>query len=737
MSKAKSSKTKATVKKVNVTTPSHEEMESILQSYYHDTPEQLLEKTSLLTKRHPYHSFGWEFTGLAYEMLGDLDNALYATKRAAQISPMDPEIQTNLGNLLKKFNKTEEAQSCYRKALRIKPNLIQAKNGLGVILDEQKKHQEAEKLFREAIRLEPNYASAYSNLALCLYAQSKNQEAEKTLFEFLAKDPNNSNIWHNLGHIKQHQGKLNEAEDCYMKSVSLDSQQISSYNGLSSLYNYSGKYEIAQEFAEKSLSIDPNHVEALNNMGNCLSGQGNIRESELFFNKALNIKKDHSASHNNLGNLYLQTGRYHEAIKHFSLAIGDNESCFEIYSNLIFCQNFLPKEERNFNPKSFGELARKHAKFQFENHPWKGKHDSIKIGFVSGDLREHSVSRFLIDTIENISLQTEKQVLLFAYSNSPFEDDFTDRLKMSFDRWHVIFGMQDEAVANLIYQEEIDVLIDLSGHTRLNRLPIFCYRPAPIQISWLGYFATTGLAEIDYIFVDKVGVPEGSQEEFSEKLYFLPETRLSFSRIDDAPEVSPAPSLKNKMFTFGCFQNLSKVSDEVICLWAKILQEVEGSRLRWQCMQFNDELLVKETKERLNKYGISNSQLTLLPSVNRQAYFDAYSEVDLVLDTFPYTGGTTTCEALWMGVPTLTLAGENLLARQGASLLKAAGLSEFIADNKEQYIQIAITYSNCIGDLDKLRGTIRSHIRETSLFDQRRFTSTLLDSIFDIIEKNS
>jgi protein O-GlcNAc transferase len=282
-------------------------------------------------------------------------------------------------------------------------------------------------------------------------------------------------------------------------------------------------------------------------------------------------------------------------------------------------------------------------------------------------------------------------------------------------------GLSDEAAARLIHADGVHVLIDMSGHTGYNRLPVFAWKPAPVQVSWLGYFATTGVAEIDYLLADQVGVPEARQAQFTESLWYLPDTRLCFTAPAADLAVAPLPALANGRITFGCFQNLTKVNEGVLELWGKVMAALPDATLRLQCKQFSEPALVAQLQQRLQRHGIDPARVATHGSAQRAAYLAAHAEVDMILDTFPYPGGTTTCEALWMGVPTLTLAGDSLLARQGASLLSAAGLAQWVANSQEEYVAKAVAFASDLPELAALRAGLREQVLASPLFDAPRF----------------
>ena len=298
--------------------------------------------------------------------------------------------------------------------------------------------------------------------------------------------------------------------------------------------------------------------------------------------------------------------------------------------------------------------------------------------------------------------------------------------------WKPIYGQTDEAAANMIYADGIHVLLDLSGHTADNRLPIFGYKPSPVQVSWLGYFATTGLNEMDYLIGDPYVTPPKDDDQFTEKVWRLPETRWCFTPPDVDIEVSVPPAVKHGYVTFGCFNNITKVNDKVVALWAKVLEAIPNSRLLLKAKQFHDQMARESIIQRFAALGINSKRISLEESEDRQKYFAAYNRIDITLDSFPFTGGTTSVESLWMGVPLITLAGDSLISRQGVGVLTNAGLSDWIADDEESYLAKAIIFASDLDKLARLRANLRSQVLASPLFDAPRFARNLENALFEM-----
>jgi predicted O-linked N-acetylglucosamine transferase (SPINDLY family) len=342
---------------------------------------------------------------------------------------------------------------------------------------------------------------------------------------------------------------------------------------------------------------------------------------------------------------------------------------------------------------------------------------------VSGDLYDHPVGFFFESVLAALRARTPARLELTVYANGLNDDATTRRIRAAAHAWRVVAGLSDEHLVQVIRDDGIDVLVDLSGHTGRNRLPAFAWKPAPVQATWLGYFATTGVAAIDYLIADPWAVPEGADDEFTESVWRLPETRMCFTPPADAPDVADLPARAGNPLTFGCFSHLTKVNDDVLALWARVLVAVPGSRLFLKAPQLAADTVHDALLARFQAHGIGAERLILEGPSRRADYLAAYEDVDLMLDTFPYPGGTTTAEALWMGVPVLTLAGDTFLSRQGRSLLTNAGLPEWVANDADDFVARAVARAADLDGLADLRRGLRQRLQASPLFDAPRFAA--------------
>lgn len=558
-------------------------------------------------------------------------------------------------------------------------------------------------------------------------------EAEKLYLQILNINPKHVITLNNLGLLKQDLGQYEDAISYLQKVIKLEAT-AEYHTNLARAFIANNNNEEAVFHLKTAVQLNPGDYLANNNLGLLLCNLNNYQEGLPYLYKATQLNPKDYLSFFNLGVLLLKQGKYQEASIFYRKAISTNPEKVDPYQNLLFCLCF----EKDAFPDKYLSAAQELDRFyQTRIKPYTHwdcsppSTSTLKIGIVSGDLRNHAVSYFL----EGVVSQLNKNTLqLFAYNTNPNEDSLTEKLKPHFKQWHNIGLLPVKASAAQIYQDQIDILIDLSGYTLHNGLNVFAFKPAPIQISWLGYFASTGLRFMDYFIADPISVPKDKQHYFSEKIVYLPETRLCFTPLDDeaAPEVNRLPALINGYVTFGCFQNLSKINDDALILWAEILSHCPNSRLMIKNGQIDNPFIKKDFLQRAIKAGLEADRLILEGASDRYAYFKSYHNVDFMLDTFPYPGGTTTCEALWMGVPTLTLSGETLLERQGHALLTAAGLSEWICFNKAEYVQKAISFTQALNTLSDNRLLLRQRVKVSPLMNTEKFATNFEKTLFDI-----
>lgn len=593
--------------------------------------------------------------------------------------------------------------------------------------------EDAAECYRQAVAINPDYAEGFLNLGFVLREQKLYEEAERYLKQAVLINPKMEDAYYILGTISQEQGRLNEAIENFSKALELKPDFELIYRDLCNMLFKIGKNKIAKSFIKQGLSIYPESGQFHCSLGNLYVYENKLEKAIACYQKALSILPDDVALHSNMGKAFLEQGNMDQAMKWYRKALSLDPDSVESSSTLLFAQSF----HANYSPaqylaeaQHYGSkvLAQAQPYTRWSDHPAGSDMQPLRVGLVSGDLKNHPVGFFLESILAHLD---SSKIELVAYPTQSQEDEITARIKPRFDAWNSIAGLSDEAAARKIHEDGIHILIDLAGHTTHNRLPVFAWKPAPVQVSWLGYFASTGVPGMDYLLADLVSVPEPHRAYFTETVWYLPDTRLCFTPPVASARLAPSapPAVHNGFITFGCFQNVRKINDAVLVLWGRIFAFLPQARLRLQSMQMNCLAARELLLQRLAQAGISRQRVVIEGPMAREDYLAAHADVDIILDTFPYPGGTTTCEALWMGVPTVTLAGSTMLARQGASMLTCAGLEDWVANNEEDYVALALAHAADVNRLVQLRSGLRQQVLASSLFDAPRFARHLEDAL--------
>ena len=677
---------------------------------------------------HPTFADAYINLSIALRMQKNFVAAAAALNQAQTLNPGDIYIYYNKGVLAKEQADYPSAIAEFRKALSLDGNMLDAYYDLIDTYINTDDKIAARSLAATAIEKFPQELGL---LLLMANLETDNKQYDAALLLYnraLVLQPQHADaIWH-VSWILQGQGKLAEAEASYRKLLSFAPDRYEAYYNLGTVLTSQSKKEEAITTYLQAVSIKPDAGQAHHNLGKAYSDLGKLDEAEASFRAASKLPFSTQAwAQVSLGNVLRDTGRQSEALECYKAATLIDPDYFEAYSTMLFslCFGDLGSPEQyqhEVNRYAAILLARAQAYTDWKCRPLSNEHRRLRVGFVSGDFGLHPVGFFLENVISHINLQ---QIELYAYSSKARNDALTARIKPYFSKWVSIEDVDDASSASIIHGDGIDILIDLAGHTLHNRLPVFAFKPAPLQVSWLGYFATTGVPGMDYLLADKISVPETHNEYFTEQIWYLPSSRLCFT--PPAPSellasVPPLPALTNGHITFGCFQNVRKLNDFTLQVWARIFESIPDAKLRFQCWQMGSEPERKKMLERFAQHGISAERISIFGPGSREAYLAAHAEVDIILDTYPYGGGTTTCEAFWMGVPTLSLAGNRMSSLQGASLLTYAGLEDWIATSEDDYVSRAISHAADLENLAQLRATLRKRTLASPLYDAKQFT---------------
>ncbi|MGE3333840.1 MAG: tetratricopeptide repeat protein [Rhodospirillaceae bacterium] len=532
----------------------------------------------------------------------------------------------------------------------------------------------------------------------------------------------------NLGLLHHRAGRIAESEASYRASLALRGDDAGAWNNLGLLYDDAGRPDDAREAFAKSIALAPAVSATHNNLGAILAGQGRYAAAAAAHAKALEIDPRNTAARINLGVAQLEQGALDEARRTFDAALAQGPLNRQAADNRLYLDIYAETDPAKIcaHHRAWGHEL--HAAAPAAPHAAR---KPLKLGYVSADFRRHSVSFFVQEILRH---HDPREVEVHAYADVVQPDAVTARLRKMVPHWHDVAGWDDERLRAAIRDEGIDVLVDLSGHTNGNRLSVFAKRAAPVQVSALGYPATTGVSAMDYRLCDAVTDPPGSEVYATEELMRLHALHC-FTPPEEAPAVSALPLQTRGYVTFGSFNKLAKISDHTVRLWAGILKAVPDSRLLLKTKPLVEEETRAALRGRFAAHGIDAARLDLRGwEPGDKSHLAAYGDIDIALDTFPYNGTTTTCEALWMGVPVVSLAGKGHAARVGASLLTSAGLRAWCASKEEDIRGIVETALSDPKTLVQVRAGLREQVRASRLCDGLTYTRDLESAYRAMVE---
>lgn len=607
--------------------------------------QELGRAASRLAERYPDDGRSWQFLGLSYLVRGLAQQALPALTRASELMPGSAAVWDNLGLTCHRLHDFSGADACFRRSTSI----------------------------------QSDQASVWINWSANSYAAGDAEAAQQQAERALERDPRLPGGWLNLGNALVEMNRLDDAQRAYLNA----------------------------------LALQPGYGEAELSYGMLLDARGQPAEALDYFKSALTHLPGDWRAFANLGKVFSSLGEWQRAIDCYRRALGSNAAAHEVYSGLLFLRMYEDGAE-------CGAVFEEHRRYglRFEE-PWRAtwpKHVNvrdpdrrIKLGFVSGDFREHPVAYFFEPFFEALD-RSEFEVYL--YFNHRAEDQVSERLRRSADRWLRVVQMNDEQLKAKIMDDRIDILIDLAGHSSYNRLPVFARKPAPIQVSWLGYPGTTGLTAIDYRPIYATGDPNRElARQFTEQLVYLP-CAPSFRFVPEAPDVSALPAQSRGYVTFGSLNRSDKLGDAVIRVWSQILLALPDARLLIGGL--DSDLAEQGLIRRFAGHGVLSERLELHRRVSLSAFLDLLRSIDILLDPFPFSGLTTSEHAVWMGVPVLTLAGESLVSRQGLVVMGSLDLAEWVSWDAGEYVNKAVAFASDLGRLAELRSGMRSRVVQST-----------------------
>jgi predicted O-linked N-acetylglucosamine transferase (SPINDLY family) len=634
--------------------------------------------------------------------------------------------------------KLKEAEEFISNSLLSKPDDPLLLNNYGTVLLLKNDFCNAITNFKKVIEIRPELYQSYYNIAYAYVRLFLFDEALIYIKKYFEYDLKNCDAYNIIGIIFLEKNMLDDAIYNFNKCIELKIDFVKAYNSLGLAFYKKKDFNKSIFFLESGIKFDPNFNILYFNLAKSQAENDEYMQAIKNIKIFLEKEGNHFKGLLLLGNCLVNVGKILEGmemLKSSILLTTDNESKKFIYSLLLFNSNYL--EDFNFNEyhENISNLINLFTKYTDKNFVF-GKialnERSIKVGFVSADFNNHAVALQLLEVLRYLSNNSNFD--LYIYYNSEVEDHITEKFNKFIKNWKRVFNINDHNLLKIIRSDKIDILIDLSGYSKGNRLEVFFNRAAPIQISWLGYLCSTGLKEIDYVFGDNNVLTKREETQFVEKIYKLNNTWTVLSQPDIEISVSKSlPYLKNKYITFGCFNNILKVNSKVIQAWSKILCNILGAKLILIDKRFNERDFKEYFIKLFINHGVKKEQLIFEGDHSRSDLFKKYNSIDIALDTFPYNGGTTSLESFWMCVPVLTKKGNTFLSKCGESLNISLGLDEWICNDEIDYINKAIYMSKNIDKLQFVKNYLFDNRKKFKLFDSKNLAENLSAAFKDMI----
>ncbi|MFB9289301.1 tetratricopeptide repeat protein [Pseudoduganella plicata] len=644
--------------------------------------------------------------GSAYSAIGELAAAIDSFDQAIGLNGDYLVAHLNLGNCQAALRRFDAAADSYRRALALAPHDVDIAGNLIDVLAALDQHDEAAKLCRAVLDVVPDSAAVWLRHADIQRALGNADEAQAGYLRAEALGGDDLPLLLAIAIGLQLTPRPDDATRLYERVLALVPDHALAHGNLGVILEDRQDFEAAHEHYRIAIAADPQFIDAHHNLGICLHRMGRSAEALAQFHHVLQLQPDYQRAHISISAQLSEQGRLHEAIAACRAGLAVLPGDLELTGNLLFCLSHA-------DDVSAEEIAEEHFRFGAHCAALAGPlppHTNerapervIRLGFVSGDFNNHALANFFMPILE--FLHRSARVQLFGYYNKEAHDDATDRMRARFHVWRDIAALRDDAVLSLIRADGIDVLIDLSGHTNRNRLAVFAHKPAPVQATWMGYPGTTGLAAMDYILHDRHTLLPEMAGQFSERFAYLPAC-APFQPRADLPDVNALPAYTNGYITYGSFNRINKLRRPVIALWARLLRAQPTARLMLAGMPSNGQY--QHLIDWFAEEGIALSRLEFKPRASLCEYFYLHHKVDVCLDTFPYAGGTTTMQALWMGIPLLTLAGDTLAGRSAAGVLSQLNLNAFVAHSFDEFVERGLAVTARLELLSDLRQSLRA-----------------------------
>ncbi|MEQ8509795.1 MAG: tetratricopeptide repeat protein [Rhodospirillaceae bacterium] len=619
-----------------------------------------------------------------------------------------------------------DAADLYQAVLEINPRHPDALHMLGVVAYQLGQPEAAAALLQQAVSVKQPFADAESNLGTVLLELGKLDDALSALRDAHSHAPDNPAILYNLGNAHRQLKNWPAAKAAYTKTIALDDQHAQAWCQLGLTLTNLGEATAAVAAYERALDIQPDHSQALYNLANVQRDLGQLGEAEYLLRRAIAARSDYAMAWNSLGTLLGDMARSDEALEAFDQAVKFAPESAAYASNRLCGLQYVPGITTTRLAEAHTEWYWLHIATSLEaGNPAPVDADpdrTLRIGFVSPDFGKHPVGYLSAPLFEHTSPQSLETIVLNTRP-ADLKDALSRRIEIACTAWHDVAELDDGALAQFITTERIDILLDMSGQTAGNRLAVFARQPAPVQMSWIGYVGSTGLPMMNYVIGDAHQFPRDAEKHYTERLLKLPNGYTCYAPPDDAPDVGPLPASTNGHVTFGCLNNPAKLNYDVIQTFASVLKAVDHSQLLMRFRGLDDPVVQAPILKRFKKHGIAQDRIAFEGRADHHVFLDTYNRVDMALDTFPYSGGLTTCEALWMGVPTLTVPGETFAGRHAATYLSTTGYNDYIVSSRDKLVERAASLASDLTALAELRAKMRNQVAHSPLCDGAAFAA--------------